>query len=154
MPAGQQVALQPCLAGVLAEDLQHAPALGDRWIVRAHRPFVLPGCRLEDRREPVGGHLIGTDNQKVVRVLSDHVAQVAAEDRRVRRRVRAAFADLHGIGMKIGPVQFDSQCSAIGMGIRPHASFGAGDRVLNQSVWPAFGIEQLGRHIGSQPLTQ
>ena len=61
MPAGQQVALQPALADVLGEDLQHPPGPGLVLVGGQQLPLELPVGHLEDRLQPVGRHLVRPD---------------------------------------------------------------------------------------------
>ena len=84
VPAGQQVALEPALAEVLAEHLHHAPV--GREVVVARLDLRHPGSvgLLEHGAEPVRGGLVGAEDAEVRRVLvaAHDVAQVGAEHAR------------------------------------------------------------------------
>ena len=90
--AGEQVALEPALAEMLAEHLHH-PAVG-RQVVVAVRDRRVPGPvrRLEQRPEAVRGGLVGSEDAEVVRVARHHVAQEGPEHPRrlAARRAPAA----------------------------------------------------------------
>src|SRR5436305_990471 len=80
--AGQQVALQPALAEVLAEDFHHAP-VGREVLVGGQRVGV-PGAvgGLEERAQAVRRRLVGAEDAEVVGVAADDVAQEGAEHTR------------------------------------------------------------------------
>ena len=89
MPAGQQVPLQPALAGVLGEDLHH-PAV-PREVLVDRQDRLLPGLpgHLEQRAEPVRLGLVRAEHPEVRGrgVAPHHVAQHPAEHPgRLRRR--------------------------------------------------------------------
>ena len=79
VPAGEQVALEPALAGVLGEDLDD-PAAGSEMLVDVPD---LPGedlvGDLVDAVEAVGGGLVRSEDPEVVRVVPHHVGQVVAQ---------------------------------------------------------------------------
>ena len=79
MPSGEQVAFQPPLTEMLAEDL-HDPAIGSQVLVNRKR-FRQPGLAGDviHRAEPVGRRLVGTHDPEVVRVLTNDVAQERAQ---------------------------------------------------------------------------
>ena len=68
MPAGEQVALEPALARVLAQDLHHA-AVG-REVVVVGQTLGHPGAvgRLEHGVQPVRGGLVGAEDAEVALV--------------------------------------------------------------------------------------
>ena len=93
MPAGEQIALQPALAGVFGEDLHH-PAVPARGARRPASIWPARPCRWpRDGAQPVGRGLVRADEPEVaaVRVGRHDVAQVVAEDpgRLVQRSRRA-----------------------------------------------------------------
>ena len=83
MAAGEQVALEPALAGVLGEDLHH-PTLRREVLVDV-ADLGLPHLvrRLVHGAEPVGVGLVGADQAEVAaRLVGAHdVAQPGAEHR-------------------------------------------------------------------------
>ena len=75
---GEQVALEPGLAGVLAEHLQHAPVVGAdvAAVARHNGPLVVAVGRLEDGAELVRLQLVGREDAELMPVARDDVAQV------------------------------------------------------------------------------
>ena len=91
VPAGEQVALEPALAGVLGEDLHHPAAVGQVLVdVEDLAGEDLVG-HLVDGVQPVGRGLVRPEDPEVVGVVPHHVDQVLAQhagglvDRRARR---------------------------------------------------------------------
>ncbi len=82
MPAGEEVALQPALAGVFGEDLQD-PAVRVQVLVDGQGRF-LPGLAAGgvDGLEAVGGGLVGADEAEVAAVGGGghEVPEQVAED--------------------------------------------------------------------------
>ena len=107
MPAGEQVALQPALAGVLGEDLHHpavpAPGAGRR--PRCGLPDLVGD--LEHGAEPVGLGLVRADQAEVavLGVGRHDVAQPAAEHpgRLGQRRAGLGHLDRVGRGSRAAP---------------------------------------------------
>ncbi len=89
MAAGEQVALEPALAEVLAEHLHHPP-LGREMVV-AGQTLGHPGAigHLEYGAQAVGGGLVGAPDAEAVGVAHDDVAQPRAEH--ARGLARAPF---------------------------------------------------------------
>ena len=80
MPAGEQIAFQPALAGVLGEDLHHAARRREMIVIR--QGFRIPGAvgRLEHGLQPVGGGLVRAEQAEIAHrgVAPHHVAQEGA----------------------------------------------------------------------------
>ena len=69
----EQITLQPALAAMLREDLDH-PAAGGQVVVRT-QPLALPGPvgHLEESRQVIGRGLIGSEDAESAAVGSHHV---------------------------------------------------------------------------------
>ena len=155
VPAGQQVALQPALAGVLGEHL-HDPAAAGQVLVDVEdlAGEHLVG-HLVDGVEPVGGGLVGAEDPEVVRVVPHHVDQVAAElagglvdASRPAPRRRTAWSRKSG--------------SRSGRRSRPPLACGlalirrvpAGARARSRSTSRPSSVEQLLGDVGPEPLLE
>ena len=69
VPPGQQIALEPALAGVLGEDLQHASVRRQPLVeLGARSPSTPAPVTLQHRSEPVRDGLVGPDQPEVARV--------------------------------------------------------------------------------------
>ena len=84
VPAGQQIAFQPTLAGMLGEDFHHA-AVGRQVVVAVDMPCE-PGAvgDLEQRLQAIGRGFVGAEHPEIVQVAIalHHVAQELAHDMR------------------------------------------------------------------------
>ena len=65
MPAGQQVAFEPALAGVLGQDLHHPAAGREMLVVGQALGLPRPLGRLEHGGQPVGGGLVGAEDAEI-----------------------------------------------------------------------------------------
>src|ERR1017187_2615344 len=95
--SGEQIALQPALALMLAEHLHHAAAARQEFIVRHHLGLPLARGRFEYRLQAVGQRLIRTEQAEIalLGIHCNHVAQEAAQDMRVAdaRNARRGYMD-------------------------------------------------------------
>src|SRR5690349_9304434 len=118
VPAGQQVPLEPALAGVFGQDLHHPP--GRREVLVHYGHFAAPDLvgDVEDGAEAVGLGLVGADDAEVarLRVGGDDVAQEAAEHPGGLDRL----AGLHGIGAEVGHFQVARVAAAVGVRVGAH----------------------------------
>ena len=154
MAAREQIALEPALAHVLAQNLHHA-ALARKVIV-PQLELGLPDTvgRLEHRTQPVGDRLVGTHEPEVVGVACDHVAQVRAQDPRRLAVLGAGPWHLDGVIAKVGQAQFVEQLSTIGVRVGAHAAV-ASRRQRGQVVHqPAGPVEQLLRSVAPHPVLE
>ncbi len=99
VPAGLEVALQPALAGVLAQDLHH-PAVGadeHRVAARVDRPGVGAVGRPRRPRREDSSHLVGTDDAEVRARLAatQDLGQVAPGVLQRARRRRPGTLERH-----------------------------------------------------------
>ncbi len=124
MSAGEQVALEPALAGVLAQDL-HDPTVRREVLVVGQR-VGHPGAvgDVEEGVEPVGGGFVGADDAKVapVGVGGHHVSQEPAEDSRRFGADGPTCRDIDRVVAKVGQSEVLGQETTIGVGVRAHAS--------------------------------
>ena len=154
VPPGQQVALQPPLAHVLAQHLHH-PAVGRQVIVTRH-DLALEGPvgHLEDIAQPVGGGLVRTEQPEVRRVVLDHVAQPVAEHPSRFRHARAGVFHRHGVVGEFGQPQVPQQQAAVGVRVGAHPPLTArGQRGEVRHQGPG-GVEELLGPVRAQPLLQ
>ena len=152
--AGQQVALQPALAEVLGEDLQHAA--GRRQVVVGRSQFGHPGTvgRLEDRVEAVRGRLIGPEHPERLRIGLDHVAQEGAEHSRRLARGRGRRGHLDPVLAEVGQVQAAQEQAAVGVRVRAHASIAPGRQRRQLRAQRTALVEQLLRPVGTHPCLE
>ena len=77
VPAGEQIAFEPALAGMLAQDLHHPPI--GRQVIVAGDCVGEPGAvgHFEQRAETIGAGFVGAENAEVARfqVELHHVAE-------------------------------------------------------------------------------
>ena len=126
MPSGEQVAFQPALTEMLAEDL-HDPAIGSQVLVNRKR-FRQPGLAgdVVHRAEPVGRRLVGTHDPEVVRVLTNDVAQERAQHLGGFVKPCAGLFNLDRVVSEIGQSEFlqDLATVRVRVGAHPTLPFG------------------------------
>jgi len=153
VPSGEQVALQPALAGVLAQDLHH-PAMGVEVLV--DREYVgVPGLagRLVHRLQPVRLGLVGPDDPEVavVGVGADDVAQPRAERSRRLRAGCAGRLDRNAVRPEVRQLQVARGAAAVGVRVGAEPPVVPRQPVHDLRTWPAVLIEELLRSIAAQP---
>src|ERR1022692_3820707 len=65
MPAGEQIALEPAFALVLAEHFHHAPGGGEKFVVGGGRGVPLAVGRFEDGFQTVGEGFVGAEDAEI-----------------------------------------------------------------------------------------
>ena len=124
VPAGEQIALQPALALVLAEHFHHAA--GRRQVVvgrRGSRPSR--SCRSLRRRRPGGSRPSrpGPKRRKLrwSALQLHHVAEEAAHDARRLGLDGAGLRHVDGVVAEVGQPQVAQQQAAVGVRVGAHA---------------------------------
>ena len=154
VPTGQEVALEPALAGVLRQHLDH-PAAGGEVLVE---PGDLPREDLVGDGvhavEAVGRRLVRSEDAEVVRVVADDVHEIFAQHpgRLVRRAARGAHGD--GVGTEVGKPQGTLEQPPVGVGVGAHPPHPLGSEGPELGRESALVIEQLGGPVGTHPLLQ
>ncbi len=152
--AGQQVALQPALAEVLAEHLHHAPVRRQVVVAGQRLRHPRPTGDLEQGAEPVGRRLVGPHHPERARVLDHHVAQPAAEHARRLAPARRRRLHGHGVVAEVRQPQVAQQDAAVGMRARAHPQLAVGRQRGQLRQRRAVGVEQLLRPVGAHPRLQ
>jgi len=119
--AGEQVALQPALAGMLAENLHDATRAGEVHVIVLQPRRPLASGHLKDRGEAVGGGLVRAEEAEVAAVIvqrHDVAQEVAQNLGRLARRL-ARRGHRQGVGAEVGQAQVLEQQPGVGVGIRP-----------------------------------
>ena len=156
MPAGQQVSLEPALAGVLGQDLHDAAVAGE--VDVDGERGLLPGLAgdLEQRVQPVGLGLVRSDDAEVALLLvaPQDVAQHGAEHPRRLGRAAAGGGDRNGVVAEVRHVQVTQQHAAVRVRSRAEPARAGGHEAQDLGPRRAPGREQLGGPVGLQPLLQ
>ena len=124
VPAGQEIALEPALALVLAEHLHHPPVGGEVVVPRmglrdpgaiGHLEHVLPAIRVA---------LIGTEQPEVPRlhVQLHHIAEESAHDPGRFGRDGAGGGHRDGVVAEIREPQISEEQAAVGVRVGAHAA--------------------------------
>src|SRR5690606_10574522 len=124
VPAGQQIALEPALAGVFGEDLHDPSARLELAVVRAALADPAAAGDLEPRPEPVRFRLLRAEHAEVAALLValHHVAQVRAEGPGAFGIDRPGRRYLDGVAAEIGQAQIAQQNATVGVRVHPHAA--------------------------------
>jgi hypothetical protein len=143
VPAGEQVAFEPALAKMFAQDFHHPSVLGEMDVVRFDPFDPDPLGRLEHRIEPVRGGLVRSHDAEISRlgVELDDIAQEFSELARGLGLHVAGRADFDGVAAIIRQFQFALQQPAIGARIGAHAPLAFRRQRLQFGNQPAVPIE-------------
>jgi hypothetical protein len=156
VPASEQVPLQPTLAGVFTEDLEH-PAVR-REVLVSGPPFrqpSLPG-RLVDRVQPVRLGLVRTEQPEIVEVgvQPEGIPQVRREHLRRLTVLRTRTLHRYGVLLDRRQFQITRQHAAVGVRTRAHPQLRPGGQLEQPLDRPASLVEQLFRPVAAQPGLQ
>ena len=159
VPPGEQVALEPALALMLAEHrVEHASVRREKLVVRQGCGVPLTIGHLKDGTEAVGHGLVRPKDTKValLAVKSDHIAQERPQHARVADTVLPGRGYSGCVLAEIRHLQIAEQYAAVGVRIGAHASFALGRKLgqlwlqaatlIEKFVWPIApepGIKQL-----------
>ena len=154
VPARQEIALEPPLAEMLGEDLQHA-ALGCETLVgRLHLGFPRARRDVEDVAETVRRRLVGAEDAEVVRVPHDDVAHEGAEHAHRFARRGSGRGHLHGVVAKVRQDEVAEELAAVCVRVRAHPSV-AHRRESGELVSkPSSLVEELLGPVAPQPLLE
>ena len=130
VPAGQQIALEPALALMLAEHrVQHAALRSEKFIVVDFAGVPLPICDLEYVAEKIRKGFVRTEDAEVALVLVEarHIAQEFAEHHGVLRADRARGRDRDRVIAEVRHLQIAQKMPPLACGLAPirRAPFGA-----------------------------
>ena len=141
VPAGQQIALEPALALVLAQHL-HDAAVGREMVVVGHG-LGDPGAvrHLEHVLPAVGIALVGTEQAEIARlqVQLHHVAQIRPHHPRRLGDRRAGRRDLDRVVAEVRQPQIAQHGAAVGVRIGAHPAR------ARRRERGEFGLEAAGR---------
>ena len=157
MPPGEQVALEPALALVLAEHrVQHAPGGREKFVVRHGRGVPLAFGHFKEGFQAVGERLVGTEDPEIplLAVQLRHIAQERPEHMRVADAAHPRRGHIHRVVAEIRHPQVAQQHAAVGVGIGAHASFALGRQFGQFRFQTALLIEEFLRPVASQPVFQ
>ena len=154
MPAGQQVALEPALALVFGQHLDHPAGSGQMLVDLGSEKLGFPLLvgHLEDRLQTVGRSLIGSEDAEVVRIEPNDVGQPGAENLGRLGEGGPWRGNLDAVLAEVGQSQILEQKSAVGMRVVAHPQVARrgqrGDGILEF----ARLVEQFVRTVGGQPV--
>ena len=132
---GEEVALEPALALVLAEHrVEDASRRREELVVRLRARVPLTVGHFEDGAQEIREGLVGTEDPEVplLRVQGDDVAEEPAQHEGVLGVDRARRRHRHGMLAEVRHAQLAQQDAAVGVGIGAHAPVALG-RQLGQA---------------------
>jgi hypothetical protein len=154
VPAGEQVALEPALAEVLAQHLDDL-TVGREVLVRG-QDLGVPRARGggEDVREPVRRGLVGAEEPEVAGVARDDVSEEAAEHPRRLAQRGARFLHLDRVVAEVGKQQVAQQQAAVCVRARAHPPLAARRELEELRHGCAVVFEELLGPVGTHPLLE
>jgi hypothetical protein len=156
VPAGQQVPLQPALAGVFGQQLHHpaGPSKMDVHIGHLGAPDLVR--HIEHRTEPVRLGLVRPDQAEVAvrRVRRHHVAQPAAEHPGRLGERGSRGGHLHAVRPEVRQLQVPGQPPAVGVRVGAHPQVAGGQPGHDLVARRPGPVEQLLGPVGAQPRLQ
>ena len=132
MPPGEQVALQPAFALVLAEHrVQHASGGREIFVLGHGRGVPLTVGHFKERSQAIRKRLVRTEDPKVslLPVQLRDIAQKGSEHTRVTDASHSRRWHGFRVVAEIRHPQVAEQRTAVGVRIRPHASFAFGGKL-------------------------
>ena len=154
MPTRQQVALQPALAEMLAQDLHHTP-VGREVIVAVQTLGVPRAVRdLEHGAQAVGCRLVRTHDAQVRRVGAERIAQERAEHPRGLADARRRRGHRDGVVTEVGQLEIAQQRTAVGVRVGAHAPLTLGREGRQLRPERAILVKQLLGAVGAKPLLE
>ncbi len=149
---GEQVALQPALAQVLAEHLHHPAVGGEVLVGRQPLGHPRPVGDLEHRRQPVGVGLVGSEQPEVDRVGGDDVTQEPAEHPGRLGGGGGRRLDLGRVVAEVGQHQRLEQLAAVGVRVGAHPARPLWHQGVDLPGRGAVPVEELLGPVGAHPL--
>src|SRR5215211_1771594 len=152
----QEVALEPALAQMFAQDLEDPTVVGDVVVVgyrRANKAAVLD---LEDGAEAVGVDLIRAEEPEVSLpgVPGEGVAQKLAQLAGRLVAPRGGLLDFQRVVAEVGQVEVFEDPAAVGVWARAHAMVASRDVGGKLGDQATLLVEQLFGMVGAHPLLQ
>ena len=156
MPPGEQVALEPAFALVLAEHFHHAPSGREKFVVRHGRGVPLAFGHFKEGFQAVGERLVRAEDPEIplLAVQLRHIAQETPEHMRVADAAHPRRRHVDRVVAEIRHPQVAEQNAAIGVGIRAHAPFALGRKFGQFRFQAALLIEEFLRPVAPQPVFQ
>jgi len=157
VPAGEQIALEPALEGVLGEDL-HDSAVGGEVpaLVVAGQALGEPCLArdLEEGVELVGGGLVGPEDAEGPGIVAHDVAEPAAQGRGVHGAGGAGGLDGDGVGPVVSQPERPAQQPAVGLGPGAHARRARGGQHAQLRQQGSRPVEQFPGSVTRKPRLQ
>ena len=156
VPTGEQIALEPALALVLAEHFHHAPGGREPFVVRLGRGVPLALGHFKQSLQAVGERLVGTEDAEIplLAVQLHHIAQERPEHMGVADSRRTRRGYVFRVVAEIRHPQITQQHAAVGMGIGAHASFAPGSQFGQFRFQAALALEEFLRPVAHEPVFQ
>ena len=154
MASGQQIAFQPSLAHMLAEDLHHPAGLREifvHWQRPGHPGFADAGNRVA---EAVRGRLVRPEDAEVLLLLigfHDGVKQLPQNPRGFDVLLSAAL-DFDRKITEVGHFQGFQQQAAVGVGVHAHAPAALGRNPGQFGAQRALFVEEFLGLVAPHPL--
>ena len=156
VPPGEQVPLEPALALVLGEHLEHATGAGEVLVDLGplERGVPLLVGRIEDGLQAVRRGLVRPEDPEVVGVEPDDVGEPLAEHlgRLAHRAARRGHLDR--VVAEVGQAQVPQQQPAVGLRVVAHPQRPGRRERRDVGVHAAGVVEELRRAVALEPLAQ
>ncbi len=157
MPAGEQVAFEPALTSMFAQDLHH-PAIRAQMLVVVRKRRRIPGAagRLEQVLQSVRRGLVRAEYSEIPRrrVPAHHFAQKRAHHFGRFTVNTARMDDRHREILESRQAQRPHQRAAIGMRIGAHPAVAHRRQRRDLGAQPAGFVEQFLRSIAPHPVVE
>ena len=156
MAASEQIALEPALAAMLAEDFHHAAGLREVLVHRQCGGHPLLAGSGDHVLEAITGRLIGAKDAEVfLRLVGFHnaVQQLPQNARRFHVFLSAPF-NLHRKLAEVGHLERLQQQSAVGMRVHAHATAAFGRNLRQLRAEGALLVEEFLGLVALHPLFQ
>ncbi len=156
MAAGEQVALQPALAGGLAEDLHHSAIGREVHIVLVCLGHPRAVGHLEDGVEAIRRGLIGSNDTEVrlIAILGHHIAQEGAEHARRLRVHLSGAGDFDAVLREVGHLEVVQEQASVGVRIEAHLPVALRRQFEKLRLRPPLLVEEFLGPVALHPLLE
>ena len=152
--AGQQVTLQPTLALVFGEHLDHPAGPSQVFVDLGTEELRVPLLvgRFEDRLQSVRRGLVRPEDPEVVRIEPHHIGEPLPEHPGRFGDGRTGRGHLHGVVAEVRQPQVFEQQAAIGVRVVAHPQVAARGQTGHPRLQRAVVVKQLLGAVGGQPV--
>ena len=156
VPTSEQVPLEPTLALVLGEHLDHPSGAGEVLVHLRPEEFGVPllGGGVEHGLQAIGRGLVGAEDPEVVGIEPHHLGQPLTEHSGGFGHRSARGGYVHAVVPEVGQPQILQQQPTVGVRVVTHPQRARRRQLGDRGVEFAVLVEQFVGPVGGQPVRE